>query len=389
MSTIILDLPPELTLWIIELSMSEYNVRRYYNPVNDYPHLRAMALVCKAWTTPSQILLWRGVSLISERQAERWINACTYRQRRPSGIVQLWRYVTLRGKRQFEAAQRSRLDYPAIEHYTTLRLWMYGRVYIDSAGAFELAFFHPIPAACLALPCLKDLTTLVLESSTVSVDGPVDFPFRLRVFKTRHSKIHSTVVQELFRSSAGTLECLDLAQQYVKDSPTLPGLYESLSSVAAGIRALRMTDPFALPVRHLAGCTALSRLDLALEITPEVATAVLNVLPAPLEDLYMEAGRSSGGLTMLSHVIRALNCPSLSHLERLHIPENLFSDPNLDAPWESCFYARNDHSTRCSTGGPSPQVSSEMAPMKDIPDSRNSWARIGDEGKLSAVDPKA
>ncbi|KAJ7509449.1 hypothetical protein B0H11DRAFT_2216366 [Mycena galericulata] len=318
MSTTFLDLPPELIFRILELSVRVYMLPLYCKPQDEYPHLCTTALVCKAWTAPSQILLWRYVSLRSELQAERWVNS------------------------------------PATSQYTTAGLWMYGRV-VDSGGArtwgsslvktvlsraaglkaLEIVFFEPITAECLALPCLKDLTTLVVSNSAVSVAGPLKFPFRLRLFKTMQSDIQSPVVEELFRSSASTLECLDLAQQHAMNSSTLPGLYQGFPSVATSIRVLRMTNAYAVLVPHLAGCTGLSRLHLAYEMAPDLVTGILNVLPAPLEDLYVEAGRWGGGFMVLRSVIDALDCLSLSRLERLHIPDDLFTDLNLNATWGS------------------------------------------------------
>ncbi|KAJ7509454.1 hypothetical protein B0H11DRAFT_2216370 [Mycena galericulata] len=312
MATTLLDLPPELLFRILESIVSVYDIRLYCKPRDEYAHLRTTALVCKAWTTPSQILLWRYVSLRSKTQAQAWVNC------------------------------------PAAGRYTTWGLWMYGRVFDagvrtwDSSlvravlgrtvglQALEFLFFDPFPAECLTLPCLKDLTTLVVNDSSILTTGLLGLPFRLQVFKTEHSRMSPSVVRELFCRSADTLRCLDLSQQHAMDSPTLPVLYKSFPCVAAGIRTLRMTTAYAHLVPHLAECTRLSRLELPYEMTPELATEIIDLLPAPLEDLYMQAGLWSGGPRVLSHVVDALDCPSLSRLQRLHLREDLYSHPDLE-----------------------------------------------------------
>ncbi|KAJ6591529.1 hypothetical protein DFH09DRAFT_1306268 [Mycena vulgaris] len=299
----ILDLAPELIFHILELSVDAYDLRRYCNPEREYPHLRNTALVCKTWAAPSQILLWRYVNLRTASQSGRWINSA------------------------------------AAGRYTTLGLSIYGRggdlgdlvlklVLSKTVGlqTLDLVFFEPISAECLALPELKDLTALVLSNCTVSEEGVPGFAFRLRFFQTMHTWIHPAVVKELFRTSADTLECLELEQQHGKDSPTLLGLYESLPLVAGSLQTLRITDSYDFLVPFLASCTALKRLELTYEVDAELATAIFKALPAPLEDLYMEAGQFSGGLMVLDDIVKALGYSSLSRLKRLHLQPDVIAE---------------------------------------------------------------
>ncbi|KAJ6581490.1 hypothetical protein B0H19DRAFT_1115440 [Mycena capillaripes] len=298
MSTPFQDLAPELTFLILELSVRAYDVRRYCKPEREYEHLRNTALVCKAWASPSQMLLWRYVALRDPAQAGRWINSTT-----------AGRYTTL----GLSISGRGMGD-------LVLRLVLSRTVGLQT---LDLVFFEPIPARCLALPELKDLTALVVSNSSVLEEGASDIPFRLRFFQTMHTQIHPTVIEELFKKSANTLECLELEQQHGMISPTLLGLYGYTNLVAPNLRALRITNAYSSIVPSLAACTSLRRLELTFEATPELATAIFKILPTPIEDLHVEAGRFSGGTLVLDDVARGLDYPSLSRLKRLHLQQDV------------------------------------------------------------------
>lgn len=165
-----------------------------------------------------------------------------------------------------------------------------------------------------------------MSNCIVSEEGASDFAFRLRFFQTMHTHIHPAVIEELFRKSANTLECLELEQQHAIASLTLIGLYGSLPLVAANIQTLRITNAYSALVPFLASCTALKRLELTFEVNPELATAIFKVLPTPLEDLYIEAGRYSGGTMVLEDVARGLDYRSLSCLERLHLQQDVITE---------------------------------------------------------------
>ncbi|KAJ7612498.1 hypothetical protein DFH06DRAFT_1243460 [Mycena polygramma] len=301
-----MSIPPELILRILELSLSSesYDIRRYCKPEREYEHLRTTALVCKRWTAPSEMLLWRYVSLTSPLHVERWLNSTA-----------AGRYTTLglriNGRGLWEAR---------------LRLVLGRTVGLETPDLV----FCAVSATCLSLPELKDLNALVLSNSSVSPDSESDFPFRLRFFQTMHTYIHPEVMEQLFRKSANTLECLELEQQHAIDSPTLIGLYGYFPLVAANIRILRITNAYSCLVPFFASCTALRRLELTFEVTPQLATAIFKVLPTFLEDLYVEAGYFSGGQLLLSDVVRGLDYPSLSHLQRLHLQQDVIDDSAND-----------------------------------------------------------
>ncbi|KAJ7504338.1 hypothetical protein B0H11DRAFT_1981744 [Mycena galericulata] len=312
----ILDLPPEITFRILELtlSVSTYDMRHYCTPEAEYQYLQTMAFVHTSWVAPSQILLWRYVSLHNALHVRRWVNS------------------------------------PAAGRYTTLGMSIYGRdmsgdvltcVLSKTVGlqTLELAFFEPISLATLALPQLRDLTALVLRYSTVVprlvTDDMEDLSLRLRFFQTMHTHIDAPVISALFRSSADTLECLELEQQNAKDSPTLLGLDVSFPLVAHTIRTLRIAKAYAFLVPRLAACTALRQLELARDIDASLATAIFKVLPMSLEDLYLGVG-TDHGMTLLNGTVRALSFRGLASLKRLHLPHgtmfNGLSDRRMGLP---------------------------------------------------------
>ncbi|KAJ7612522.1 hypothetical protein DFH06DRAFT_1243545 [Mycena polygramma] len=283
-----MSIPPELILRILELSLSSesYDIRRYCKPEREYEHLRSTALVCKRWTAPSEMLLWRYVSLTSPLHVERWLNST------------------------------------AAGRYTTLGLRINGRGLWEARLRLVLGRTVGLETLDLA-PSPLHLNALVLSNSSVSPDSESDFPFRLRFFQTMHTYIHPEVMEQLFRKSANTLECLELEQQHAIDSPTLIGLYGYFPLVAANIQILRITNAYSCLVPS---CTALRRLELTFEVTPQLATAIFNVLPTFLEDLCVEAGYFSGGQLLLSDVVRGLDYPSISRLKRLHLQQDVIDD---------------------------------------------------------------
>ncbi|KAJ6493537.1 hypothetical protein C8R47DRAFT_1118634 [Mycena vitilis] len=291
-----MSIPPELVLRILELSLSSesYDIRRYCKPEQEYGHLRGTALVCKRWTAPSEMLLWRYVSLTSPLHVKRWLSSTA-----------AGRYTTLGLRRGVWEA--------------LLRLVLSRTIGLETLDLV----FCAVSAKCLSLPELKDLNALALSNSSVSPDSESDFPFRLRLFQTMHTYIHPEVMEQLFRKSANTLECLELEQQHAIDSPTLIGLYGYFTLITANIQILRLTSAYSCLVPFFASCTALRRLELTFEVTPQLATVIFKVLPTFLEDLYVEAGYYSGGQLHLSDVVRGLDHPSLSRLKRLHLQQDI------------------------------------------------------------------
>jgi len=306
-----MDLAAELIFHILELSVGVYDVRRSCEPEDEYSHLRNTALVCKAWVAPSQILLWRYISLKEPSHVQRWIDRAPSGQYTTSGL-----YISGRGLGDLVLPQVLR---------RTVGLETLHLVFFEPSSDSERC---PVSAGCLALPELKDLTTLLVSNCSISDEGESEFPFRLRFFRTMHTRIHPAVVEELFRKSAKTLECLELEQQYEMDSPTLVGLDDSFPLVTANLRTLCIDGAYTSLVPFLASCTALKQLELAREVDAEMAIAIFEVLPTYIQDLYLEkepaySGDEPSADLLLDAVSRGLEYPSLSRLERLYLKRAL------------------------------------------------------------------
>lgn len=159
----------------------------------------------------------------------------------------------------------------------------------------------------------------------MSADGASDrFAFRLRFLQTMFTHMDPTVLEELFRNSAGTLECLELDQNPAKE--TLQSLCKSFPHVAGTIHTLRISDAYLLLVPGLEGCTALKRLELVDVVAASLITAIFKILPSPLDDLYMETLRDSSSPGALDHILQAFHVPSLSRLKRLHVEQDTIAD---------------------------------------------------------------
>ncbi|KAJ7765501.1 hypothetical protein DFH07DRAFT_770210 [Mycena maculata] len=330
MSTTILsvDLPPELILCILEHSVGPHDMRFGLTmPYRDYPLLRNTALVCKAWVAPSQTLLWRYVSLCGRSEVNRWIDSPTPRQYATLGLsIHGWQL-------RDSSLQRVLSKTVGLQ---TLHLMAFDREFISAAclSVPELKGGYFIFSYPFHLSAQPDLTALILSACHVSTEdwsGKVVFSLRsLRVVST---KIQPPVLAELLRTSAGTLESLDVDERGAPDTPTLRGLYASFPRVARTVRTLRITDAYTSLVPHLASCIALKRLVLINEIGTHLRP-FFNALSAPLEDLFLESGPK-----MLGDTVQALDCPSLSQLQRLHLGVDIMFD-RIWAEWPPRFVPR-------------------------------------------------
>ncbi|KAF7356699.1 hypothetical protein MVEN_01004600 [Mycena venus] len=316
-------LPPELLFHILELSVSPYDLRRSCNPEHEYPHLRSTALVCRAWLAPSQMLLWRYVSLSKTSHVQRWI------------------------------------DSPA--EYTTVGLTI-------GLKTLRLIF---ITVECLSLPvlrgqipsrtgvdptiiqsCTPDLTALIIRTCWIPVGQTCDFAFRLQSLQLMYSDIHPTVMENIIRKSVHTLQCLELDRRYRRDSRTLFGLYKHFHVVAANIQVLRIAEPYSSLVPFLASCVALRQLELGSKLDIESATAIFKVLPAPLEDLYLETDEDQPAeFSIVSFFLDTVSqgeYSSLSRLSRLHLKQYLINEMGVE---ESSSQApRPQHIRACCAG---------------------------------------
>ncbi|KAJ7760505.1 hypothetical protein B0H16DRAFT_1532510 [Mycena metata] len=292
-------LAPELILQILELSVGVYDLHHYCEPQQEYPHLRNTALVCKAWVAPSQVLLWRYVVLRDLASAQRWTESPI------NGQYTTWRLFIggdLGGDREI----KDDVVQLVLGKTVGLRMLNLGPQIQNNQGRrcvrYSPPHLGPISPSYLALPNLKDLTALIASRCTISEfeAGEFDFAFRLRYFQTMHTQIHASVIEELLRKSATTLEGLALEQHW-RSSPTVE-------------------IPSVFIPSALASCTSLKRLKLSDDMH-ECVAPMFHAVPTSLQDLTIVGKKAD-----IDWIAPLLGLPSLQRLERLHLEHEAFQN---------------------------------------------------------------